>query len=148
MTVVEQLERPGTADRAGYRADTLTLTWEERRQGHGKRRSDSGVEFAISLPNGTILKNGDTMVLDKEKTLVTVREAVEPVYVVRPGTTYEWAFYAYHVGNRHQQLMIGESELVFPRNAAVRSLLDQLEVEFTTDERRFTAALANIGHSH
>jgi len=131
-----------------FRRDTLTLKWEERRQGHGKRRSDAGVEFAISLPSGQILKKGDCMILEAERVIVEVREASEPVYIVRPKTAHDWAFYAYHVGNRHQQVMIGEKELTFLQNSAVRSLLDQLHVAYETDERPFTAALANIGHSH
>ena len=58
MTVVEQIHSATEVDAryAGYQRDTLTLTWEDRRQGHGRRRSDGGLEFAISLPNGTILK--------------------------------------------------------------------------------------------
>src|SRR2546427_2923385 len=111
MTVVEQIVQ-GTdigSRYDSYRRETLTLTWEERRQGHGRRRSDAGLEFAISLPNGTVLKNGDSLVLAPEHTIVTVREAVEPVFVIRPKTPQEWAYYAYQVGNRHQSVMIKES---------------------------------------
>ena len=75
-------------------------------------------------------------------------EAPEPVYVVRPRTPQEWAYYAYHVGNRHQEVMIGDTELIFLQNPAVRSLLEQLHVHFETGERAFTAALVNVGHSH
>src|SRR5204863_9640696 len=121
---------------------------EERRQGHGRRTSDSGIEFAISLPDGVVLKGGDCFLLENEKTVVAVKEAVQSVYVIRPKTPQEWAYYAYHVGNRHQSVMIGESELIFLENPAVRSLLDQLHVHYTTDSRPFTAALAHIGHSH
>jgi len=149
MTVVEQLAEAAAGSRyEDYRRDTLTLKWEERRHGHGRRRSDSGLEFAISLPGGTILKEGDLMVLEQERTIVRIREAFEPVYVVRPGTRQEWAYYAYHVGNRHQEVMIGDEELIFLQNPAVRSLLEQLHVRFETGERAFTAALVNVGHSH
>ncbi len=150
MTIVEQV-RPILAlgsEYSSYRRDTITLAWEDRRQGHGRRRSDSGIEFAISLPGGTVLKNGDCFVLDPEKAIIAVQEAVQPVYVIRPKTLQEWAYYAYHVGNRHQSVMIGESEMIFLENPAVRSLLDQLHVQYTTDARPFTAALANTGHSH
>jgi urease accessory protein len=150
MTVVERVlsaEQPGS-DLAAYRQDTLTLTFEDRRQGHGRRRSDGGIDFAISLPSGTVLKGGDRLVLDAERVIVTVREAIEKVYIVRPHTPQEWAYYAYHVGNRHQQVMIGETELIFLQNPAVRSVLEQLHVHFETGERPFTAALANVGHSH
>ena len=132
---------------ADYRRDTLTLTWEDRRQGHGRRRSDGGVEFAISLPTGTVLKGGDGLVLPAERTIVVVKEAVEAVFIIHPHTPQEWAYYAYQVGNRHQQVMIGENELIFLQNPAVRSLLEQLHVPFETGERPFTAALANV-HSH
>jgi urease accessory protein len=150
MTIVEQLTpRADVSSRyAGYHQDTLTLRWEERRQGHGRRRSDSGLDFAISLPGGTILKESDCMVLESERTIVRVREAEEPVYIVRPGNPREWAFYAYHVGNRHQEVMIGDTELVFLQNPAVRSLLEQLHAHFESGQRSFTAALANAGHSH
>jgi len=150
MTVVEQIVPVGQigARYDGYRRDTITLTWEERRQGHGRRQSDGGLEFAISLPGGTILKEGDCMILEPERTIVRICEAPEPVYVVRPKTPHDWAYYAYHVGNRHQQVMIGETELVFLQNPAVRSLLEQLHVPFETGRRPFTAALANVGHGH
>ncbi len=150
MTVVEQIvptiDIPSRYE--GYRRETLTLTWEERRQGHGRRRSDAGLEFAISLPGGTILKEGDCMILEQERAIVRIQEAREPVYVVHPKTHQDWAYYAYHAGNRHQQVMIGETELIFLQNPAVRSLLEQLNVPFETSERAFTAALANVGRSH
>jgi urease accessory protein len=150
MTIVEQIT-PAVSlgpQYASFRHDTITLTWEDRRRGHGKRRSDNGTEFAISLPNGTILKAGDCLVLADVTTIVEVREASEPVYVIRPKTPQEWAYYAYHVGNRHQPVMIADSELIFPKSPAVRSLLEQLHVDFTADERPFTAALAQVGHSN
>src|SRR5690349_10934109 len=146
MTIVEEVQPAVAAP--DYRRDTLTLTFDDRRQGHGKRRTDGGVEFAISLPIGTVLKGGDCLVLAPERLIVEVREAPEAVYVVQPKTPQEWAYYAYHVGNRHQQVMIGETELIFLQNPAVRSLLEQLHVHFDLAERPFTAALANVGHSH
>jgi urease accessory protein UreE len=150
MVVVEQVV-PITALEARhgtYRRDTITLTWEDRRKGHGRRTSDSGIEFAISLPDGTVLKGGDCLLLDAAETVIVVREALEPVYVIRPKTPQEWAYYAYQVGNRHQSVMIGDSELICLQNPAVRSLLDQLHVSYTSDTRSFTAAIAAIGHSH
>ena len=150
MTIVEKVLSPSDVAKGfeSYRNDTLTLTFEDRRQGHGRRRSDSGIEFAMSLPSGTILKGGDCLVLESERTIVKVQEATEAVYIVRPHTPQEWAYYAYHVGNRHQQVMIGDKELIFLQNPAVRSLLEQLHVHFETGDRPFPAALANVGHSH
>jgi urease accessory protein len=150
MTIVEEVRSASEigSEYDTYLRDTLTLTWEERRQGHGKRRSDMGIEFGISIPGGTVLRGGDHLVLVAERAVIKVEEAPEPVYIIRPKTPQEWAYYAYHVGNRHQQVMIGETELIFLQNPAVRSLLEQLHVDFESGQRPFTAALANVGHSH
>jgi urease accessory protein len=150
MTVVEHITQPADIGSRydSYRRDVLTLKWEERRQGHSRRRSDAGLEFAISLPGGTILKAGDSMILEPERTIVRVQEAPEPVFIVQPKTPQDWAYYAYHVGNRHQEVMIGKTELIFLQNPAVRSLLEQLHAHFEIGELPFTAALANIGHFH
>jgi urease accessory protein len=148
MTVVETISSVPSlgAEFGAFKRDSITLTWDNRRQGHGRRRSDAGIEFGISLPNGVVLKGGDCFVLAAEKTVIVVREAEERVYVVRPSRPQDWAFYAYHVGNRHQSVMIGDTELIFLESPAVRSLLDQLHAQYTTDSRPFTAAL--VGHSH
>jgi urease accessory protein len=150
MTVIEKTIKAAALGSRyqSYIRDTITLTWEQRRQGHGRRTSDGGLDFAISLPAGTVLKAGDCMILEPERTIVGINEAPEPVYVVRPQTPQEWAYYAYHVGNRHQEVMIGETELIFLQNPAVRSLLEQLHAQFGTDKRPFSAALVNMGHSH
>ena len=131
-----------------YPCDTVTLTWEERRQGHGKRKSDGGIQFAISLQNGVILKAGDCFLLEPEETIVKVCEALEPVYVVRPESTRDWAFYSYHVGNRHLAIMIGDKELVLLQTPASRSLLEQLHTSYTADARPFSGTLVNPGHSY
>src|SRR5215831_1797238 len=144
MSIVEQVDR----EVGILRQDTITLTWEERRQGHGRRRSGGGIEFAISLPAGTILKERDVLLLHKEGIAVVVHEAQEPVYVLRPKTPQEWAYFAYQIGNRHQPVMIGEAELVFPQNPAVKSLLDQIHARYEPDVRPFTAALVTNSHSH
>ena len=147
MTVVERIDKDSNLP--GFRRDTITLSWEERRQGHGRRESDGGIDFAISLPGGSILKEGDCFVLRDEKVVVAVREALEPVYVIHPRTPQEWAYYAYHAGNRHQAVMIGESELIFLQNPAVKSLLDQLHVPYEPAVRPFTAALSTVQpHEH
>jgi urease accessory protein len=148
MTIVENIlniEELNDFQRDWAR-DTITLTWEERRRRHGRRRSDNGVDFAISLPGGALLKNGDCFALPGENIVVAVCEAQEPVYVIRPGKPQEWAAYAYHMGNRHQPVMIGESELIFLQNAAVHSLLEHLRVPYAADSRPFTAVMT--GHSH
>lgn len=131
-----------------YRRDHMTLTWDDRARSHGRRRSDGGIDFAVSLPTGTILKEGDCFVLDAVKTIVSVREAAEPVFVIEPRTPQQWAYYAYQIGNRHQPLMIGEAELICPQEPGVERVLQQLHIPYTSASRRFTPAVQTPGHLH
>src|SRR5262245_43425111 len=90
--VVEQIHRANTlpATARGYSRDTMTLGWEDRLRVHGRRRSDGGFMFALFLPRGTSLRGGDYLVLDEAKTVVTVVERPEPVFVIEPRTPREW----------------------------------------------------------
>src|SRR5690348_17925779 len=117
MIIIDRVfrdEDPGPAA-AGFAEDTITLDWEARQKGHAGRRTERGIEFALSLAPGTILRDGDRFILEPLQRIVTVREAADEVYVIRPRTPQEWAWYAYQVGNRHQPLMIAGEELICPR---------------------------------
>ena len=63
MTIIEKIIRSTDigSEYDSYGRDTLTLAWQDRRQGHGRRQSDGGLLFAISLPNSTVLKPVSTI---------------------------------------------------------------------------------------
>ncbi len=151
MTIVEQVVRNKSlqGESVDYRRTTMTLPLEDRQKTHGRRRSDDGLEFAISLEPGLTLADGDCLLLEDERTVVVVREAAEAVYVVRPQSDREWAYYAYQIGNRHQKLMINDGELVCLQDPAVQSLFAQLHVPYVEDTRPFTPATVASGpHRH
>ncbi len=133
---------------SGFRRHTLTLSWEERCQGHGKRQSDQGFEFAISLPYGTVLKQDDCLILELRQLVICVNEAKEPVYLIHPTSPREWAYYAYQLGNRHQPLMIADQALICLANSATRSLLHQLKISCQEASQPFNSARLMTGHSH
>jgi urease accessory protein len=150
MTVITLTHRESDlpdASRA-YARETITLGWEDRVQGHGRRQSDGGVEFALALPRGSVLRAGDCFVLDEARTVVTVVERPEPVFVIEPRSAQEWALYAYHIGNRHQPVMITNHALVCPDVPGVEQLLHQQHIPHGRRMLPFTPATATGGHSH
>jgi urease accessory protein len=150
MIIVDRVyrdEEPGAAA-AGFEEETLTLGWEERQKGHARRRTDGGLEFGLSLPPGVTLREGDRLVLEALQRVVRVREAEEDVFVIRPATPQEWAWDAYHIGNRHQPLMIAGDELICPRVPGMEQLLAQLRIPCVAARRPFTPAIARVGHDH
>jgi urease accessory protein len=128
--------------------DTLTLGWEERLRGHGRRRTDGGVEIGTALPRGTVLRGGDSFVLDDLRLVVSIVERPEPVFVVTPRQPSEWALFAYHIGNRHQPLMVTERGLVVPDVPGVEQLLTQHHMPYERTSLPFTPAVATAPHHH
>jgi len=150
MTIVErafhesELPEPARA----YARDTITLGWEARLQGHGRRRTDGGIDFGLSLPRGSILRAGDHLVLDAESAIVAVVERPEAVFVIEPRSASEWALWAYQIGNRNQPVMITDHALLCPELPGVEQLLDQQHIPHTRAIRPFTPATAVAGHQH
>jgi urease accessory protein len=150
MTVIEHIYREADlpeAQRVCAR-DTITLGWEERVQAHGRRRSDGGLEFGLALPRGSVLRGGDCLVVDEARTIVVVVEQPQPVFVIEPGAAPDWALYAYHIGNRHQPLMITGTSIVCPDAPGVEQLLRQQHIPHTRALLPFTPATANVPHPH
>jgi urease accessory protein len=133
---------------AAYMRDTIALGWEDRTHVHGRRSSAGGVEFGLSLPRGTILRGGDCLVLDDARVVVVVVERPEPVFVIEPASPPQWALFAYHIGNRHQPVMITDRSLVCPDVAGVEQLLHQYRMPYTRAILPFTPATAVSSHHH
>ena len=150
VTIVERVYReselPPTA--RTFARDTIMLGWEDRTHVHGRRRTAGGVEFGTSLPRGTVLRAGDCFILDDERVVVTIVERPEAVFVIEPRTAPEWALFAYHIGNRHQPVMITDRSLVCPDVSGVEQLLQQHHMPYTRAILAFTPAAAGAGHHH
>ena len=150
MVVVERVYREAELPEPAraFARDTLTLGWEDRTHVHGRRRTDGGVEFGTSLPRGTVLRAGDCLVLDSDRLVVAIVERPERVFVIEPRSAPEWGLFAYHIGNRHQPLMITDCALVCPDVAGVEQLLEQHRMPYVRANLPFTPATTVAGHQH
>lgn len=150
MTVVERVYREPDlpVSTREFGRDVVTLGWEDRTRARALRRTDGGVEFGTSLPRGTVLRQADCLVLEAERLVVAVIERQEAVFVIEPRSAPEWALFAYHIGNRHQPLMITEGSLVCPEAPGVEQLLQQHHMPYARAMRPFTPETTVAGHSH
>jgi urease accessory protein UreE len=150
MTIVEQVftESELPAASRSWARDAVTLGWQDRTHAHGRRRTDGGVEFGTSLPRGTVLRAGDYFLLDTDRLVIFVVERAEPVFVIEPRTQPEWALFAYHIGNRHQPVMITDRSLVCPDVPGVEPLLQQHHMPYVRSTLPFTPAATVAGHQH
>ena len=150
MDVVERTYREHELPESAraYGRDTITLGWEDRLHGHGRRRSDRGVDFGTSLPRAAVLRGGDCFVLDMARVVVAVVERSEPVFLIEPRSPQEWGLFAYHIGNRHQPLMMTEGGILCPDVPGVEQLLQQQRIPHVRVTRPFTPATSVANHHH
>ena len=124
----------------------VVLGWEARLKARGRRRSSEGLEFATALPRGTVLREGDVLLLESSQLIVEVRALEERVLVVRPTTTEEWALWSYHIGNSHQPLMIAADAIVCADLPGMEQVLTYHAIPFAREQRAFTPVSQAPGH--
>jgi urease accessory protein UreE len=64
----------------------------------------------------------------------------------RAAHAQQWGLYSYHVGNRHQPVMITKTEIVRPDVGGVEQLLEQQDIPFARATLAFTPAGSASGH--
>jgi len=98
---------------SGIASDAAILSFDERYRRRFAIKGAQGLEFLLDLPEATVLRNGDGLVLEDSR-MVEVRAKPEPLLVVRGGDPQELACFAWHIGNRHVPAAI-ESDLILIR---------------------------------
>lgn len=105
---------------------SVTLTLQQRRRSRQRLTLDNGNTLGVSIDRGTVLRDGDQLMVD-DGTAVVVKAALEPVLRVTPvENPWQLARAAYHLGNRHVLLEVGEGYLQLEPDAVLVDMLNQL----------------------
>lgn len=107
---------------------TLTLPFEQRCKSRLRTTLESGEEVGLFLERGTILRGGDCLAADDGR-VVRVASAAEDLMEVRAGDEESLARAAYHLGNRHTPIQIGDGWLRFAADHVLAEMLLGLGVE-------------------
>jgi urease accessory protein len=108
--------------------DTLTLPFEQRCKSRLRTTLVSGEEVGLFLERGTILRGGNCLEADDGR-IVRVESAAENLMEVRAGDAESLARAAYHLGNRHTPIQIGDGWLRFAADHVLVEMLVGLGVE-------------------
>ncbi|MFO8046712.1 MAG: urease accessory protein UreE [Halomonas sp.] len=135
--------------------DSLTLPYERRVLGRLKAMSDSGRELGLFLHRGPVLRDGEGLRAEGGE-VVRIRAAVEPVVTARVASGLPLARLAYHLGNRHVQLVLGEDArggfVRFPPDHVLEALAERLGAVLERHKATFDpepgAYQQSGGHSH
>jgi urease accessory protein len=129
--------------------DRLVLPFERRQKSRLRTRLESGTEVGLFLERGTILREGDFL-RSEAGLLVRVVAAAEQVYLVRAAMPLQLTRAAYHLGNRHVPLEIGDGWLKLKRDEVLREMLLGLGATVSDAELPFDpeAGAYGGGHTH
>lgn len=144
MLIIE--ERVDPAEPA---TDSLVLPFELRQKSRLRTKLASGEEAALFMPRGTVLRGGDRLRAGDGR-IVRVEASPEQLIEVRAASALELARAAYHLGNRHVPLQVGEGWLRLADDTVLRDMLAQLGATLVLLEAPFEpeAGAYGGGHSH
>ncbi|HEX4780919.1 MAG TPA: urease accessory protein UreE [Usitatibacter sp.] len=90
--------------------DELRLPFDRRQKSRQRATLVSGEEVAIALPRGDVLRGGDWVVASDGRVIAVVAES-ELVLHVECDSPERLARIAYHLGNRHVPVQVGQGWL-------------------------------------
>jgi urease accessory protein len=130
----------------------LELPFDSRQKTRLRTRLQSGEEAALMLPRGEILRGGD-LVAASDGRVVEVVAARERVLHVVCASATELARCAYHLGNRHVPVEVGEGFLRVAEDHVLEKMLlglgatvSRVSVPFEPEAGAYHAGTG--GHHH
>ena len=132
--------------------DRLVLPYDARCKSRQRVTLASGDELGYVLPAGTVLRHGDRLLTGNGR-IVAVEAASEGLLEVRSDDILQLLRAAYHLGNRHVPVQLGEEFLRFQPDHVLAEMLVGLgcvvrEVQAPFDPEGGAYAASAHAHSH
>jgi urease accessory protein len=144
MLIVEQRIAPQATQDA-----LLVLPFEQRQKSRLRTVLANGEEVGLFLERGTILRGGDCL-RGADGRVVRVVAADESLMEVRSGDAATLARAAYHLGNRHTPVQVGDGWLRFAADHVLGEMVRGIGASVATLEAPFEpeAGAYAAGHHH
>ena len=127
---------------------TLTLSYELRSKTRLRTRSVDGEDVALFLAAGSPpLADGDRLQANDGR-VARVRALPEPLLHVTAADARELTRAAYHLGNRHVPVQVGEGWLRLAEDSVLHTMLDQLGVSVQAVGAPFQPESGAYGGGH
>lgn len=134
-------------DHAAAPTDELLLAYDGRERCRLRVRLASGLEAALFLPRGSVLRHGD-LLTGPEGAIVRVLAAPEDTYRITGVDAQALVRCAFHLGNRHGQVQIGADHLRIRADPVLREMLMGLGAQVAQEQAPFHPEPGAYGGGH
>jgi len=114
--------REKLASRAARAAGRLSLAFDRRQRSRQRALLDSGEEVGMAMPRGEILRGGDRVLASDGRVFEVVSAPERLLHIEAPSL----ARIAYHLGNRHVPVQVGEGFLRIAEDHVLEDMLRRL----------------------
>ena len=135
------------ADDAAVVTDVLELPFDLRERSRLRARLLSGQEIGVDLPVGTILHHGSKLKLTDGR-VVAIEASDEELLEVRAQSPAALVRIAYHIGNRHVPIQVGDGWLRILPDHVLKAMVLGLGGQVQAVTSRFQPEGGAYGHSH
>jgi urease accessory protein len=125
----------------------LSLPFEIRQKRRFRAILEDGSEAAIFLPRGSNLADGDVLEAD-DGTLLKIVAAAEQVLYVTASSSHALTRAAYHLGNRHTPVELGDGFLKLENDSVIKEMLLRLGVQVQEAHLPFQPEAGAYGGGH
>ena len=117
-------------------ADTVVLEFDDRHRRRTVMTGVQGLAFLLDLPDATMLRGGDALVLEDDR-LVEVVSAPEALIEIRGRQPGDLVRLAWHIGNRHLPAQLLPNAIRIREDHVIADMLGKLGARLATIEAPF-----------
>lgn len=121
----------------------LVLPFEERQRSRLRARLESGEEVALVVPRGKVLRSGDVVRTAGGREIEIVSAAEKLLHIEADSL----ARVAYHLGNRHVAVQVGDGFLRIAEDHVLEQMLRGLGARVTHVEAPFEPEAGAYGEN-
>ena len=127
--------------------DVTELRFDQRERSRLRAPLATGEEIGIDLAVGTILSHGSRLALADGR-IVAVEAAREHLLLITADAPATLTRIAYHIGNRHVPIEIGEGWLRILPDHVLKAMIERLGGDVVAVSERFHPEAGAYGHGH
>jgi len=143
--MIRLIERLPPGDEAGA---SLTLPFETRQRSRFRTRLDDGREAGVMLPRGGEPLRGGERLRGEDGTVVRIAAAMESVSTAFHRDPRTVARAAYHLGNRHVPLEVGDTWVRYQHDHVLDDMVTGLGLRVFPEQAPFEPEAGAYAHAH